>query len=40
MTWAELAFLWLAWIVAGGSPGPANLAIAGTSMQIGRKAGL
>ncbi len=40
MTWAELVFLWLAWIVAGGSPGPANLAIAGTSMQIGRKAGL
>ena len=40
MTLAELAFLWLAWIVAGGSPGPANLAIAGTSMQVGRKAGL
>lgn len=37
---AELALLWLAWVIAGGSPGPASLAIAGTSMQSGRKAGL
>ncbi|MBT3140193.1 LysE family translocator [Phaeobacter gallaeciensis] len=36
----EWAALWLAWIVAGGSPGPATLSIAGTSMNTGRQAGL
>lgn len=28
------------WMVAAGSPGPATLAISGTSMQLGRRAGL
>lgn len=36
----EWAALWLAWIVAGGSPGPATLSIAGTSMNTGRRAGV
>ncbi len=36
----ELVMLWLAWVVAGGSPGPATLSIAGTTMQRGRRAGL
>lgn len=30
----------IGWMVAGGSPGPATLAISGTSMQQGRLAGL
>lgn len=30
----------LGWMLAGGSPGPATLAICGTSMQYGRRAGL
>ena len=36
----ELAALWLAWVVAAGSPGPATLSIAGTSMNTGRRAGV
>lgn len=36
----ELALIWIGWVVAGGSPGPATLGIAGTSMQNGRRAGL
>lgn len=32
--------IWLAWILAGGSPGPATMGIAGTSMAQGRAAGL
>jgi threonine efflux protein len=40
MTSIELALLWLAWVVAGGSPGPATMAIAGTAMAHGRRAGL
>ena len=36
----ELIILWFAWIVAGGSPGPATLSIAGTSMESGRRSGL
>ncbi len=39
MGW-EWAALWLAWVVAAGSPGPATLSIAGTSMNTGRQAGL
>ncbi|WP_412565313.1 LysE family translocator [Thalassobius sp. MITS945101] len=35
-----LAVLLIAWAVAGGSPGPATLAISGTSMGLGRRAGL
>ncbi len=40
MTGFELALLWLAWALAGGSPGPATLSIAGTSMTNGRRAGV
>lgn len=36
----HIIFILLAWMVAGGSPGPATLAISGTSMQHGRKSGL
>ncbi|MEM9851423.1 MAG: LysE family translocator [Pseudomonadota bacterium] len=39
MTW-ELFLLWIGWLVAGGSPGPATLAIAGTAMERGRPAAL
>jgi threonine/homoserine/homoserine lactone efflux protein len=36
----EFTVLLVAWAVAGGSPGPATLAIAGTAMERGRSAGL
>ena len=36
----ELWIILLGWILAGGSPGPATLAISGTSMGQGRMAGL
>lgn len=36
----EWIALWVAWVLAGGSPGPATLSIAGTSMNTGRRAGL
>ena len=36
----EWAAFWLAWVLAGGSPGPATLSIAGTSMNTGRRAGV
>lgn len=36
----ELVVLIIAWMVAGGSPGPATLVIAGTAMRRGRAAGL
>ena len=39
MTPFEWGLLWLAWVLAGGSPGPATMSIAGTSMQSGRRAG-
>lgn len=39
MTANELMLLWFAWIIAGGSPGPATLSIAGTSMESGRRSG-
>ncbi len=32
--------IWLAWIMAGGSPGPATMGIAGTAMNEGRRSGL
>ncbi len=32
--------IWLAWCLAGGSPGPATMAIAGTGMQYGRASAL
>lgn len=40
MTSFEFALLWCAWVLAGGSPGPATLSIAGTAMNHGRKSGL
>lgn len=36
----EIALILLAWAIAGGSPGPATLAISGTAMSVGRSAGL
>lgn len=32
--------IWFAWLMAGGSPGPATMGIAGTAMNEGRAAGL
>ncbi|WP_299083506.1 LysE family translocator [uncultured Ruegeria sp.] len=32
--------IWIAWLLAGGSPGPATMGIAGTAMNEGRTAGL
>ncbi len=40
MTTPEFVFLLIAWAVAGGSPGPATLAIAGAAMTGGRAAGV
>lgn len=40
MTGFEFAALLLAWGVAGGSPGPATLTIAGAAMGQGRRAGV
>lgn len=40
MSTYETALILLAWAVAGGNPGPATLAISGTSMDTGRRAGL
>jgi len=40
MIGVEWIALWVAWVLAGGSPGPATLSIAGTSMTHGRRAGL
>lgn len=40
MTGIEFAVLYMGWMLAGASPGPATLSIAGTSMGSGRKAGL
>ena len=40
MTGIEFILVLIAWAIGGGSPGPATLAIAGTSMNRGRGAGL
>ncbi len=40
MSGYEFALFYVGWMLAGGSPGPATLSIAGTSMNHGRKAGL
>jgi len=40
VTGIEFALVLLAWAVGGGSPGPATMAIAGTSMNRGRGPGL
>lgn len=39
MSGYELVLLWFAWVLAGGSPGPATLGIASTSMNVGRTLG-
>lgn len=36
----EFFAIWFAWLLAGGSPGPATMGIAGTAMTSGRKSGL
>ncbi len=36
----EFMLIWFGWLLAGGSPGPATLAIAGTAMQRGRGSAL
>ena len=36
----EFAAIWVAWIMAGGSPGPATMGIAGTAMTSGRGSAL
>lgn len=40
MTMTGLVLLWVGWVVAGGSPGPATLALASTGMARGRRAAL
>lgn len=40
MITAQFAAIWVAWLLAGGSPGPATLGIAGTAMSAGRGAAL
>lgn len=40
MTGIELAIVWIGWVLAGASPGPATLGIAATSMSEGRQQGL
>lgn len=40
MSGYELILLWIAWVLGGGSPGPATLGIASTSMSAGRHLGL
>lgn len=40
MSGYEFALFYVGWMMAGGSPGPATLSIAGTSMDYGRRAGL
>lgn len=36
----EFIAIWIAWLLAGGSPGPATMGIAGTAMTSGRHPGL
>lgn len=36
MITAQFVAIWVAWLLAGGSPGPATLGIAGTAMASGR----
>ncbi len=36
----EFAAIWMAWLMAGGSPGPATMGIAGTAMSEGRSPAL
>ena len=36
----EFLAIWIAWVLAGGSPGPATMGIAGTAMTVGRPSAL
>ncbi|WP_422062991.1 LysE family translocator [Shimia sp.] len=36
----EFVAIWIAWLLGGGSPGPATMGIAGTAMAEGRRSGL
>ncbi len=40
MITAEFIAIWIAWMLAGGSPGPATMGIAGTAMAAGRPSAL
>lgn len=40
MITAQFAAIWVAWLLAGGSPGPATMGIAGTAMAAGRMSAL
>ena len=40
MITGEFIAIWIAWVLAGGSPGPATMGIAGVAMSRGRGAGL
>lgn len=40
MITAQFAAIWIAWLLAGGSPGPATMGIAGTAMSAGRGSAL
>ncbi|MGZ2256198.1 LysE family translocator [Roseobacter sp. A03A-229] len=40
MITAQFAAIWVAWVLAGGSPGPATMGIAGTAMSAGRGSAL
>lgn len=40
MTGGELAIVWVGWVLAGASPGPATMGIAATSMSEGRQQGV
>ncbi|WP_299780928.1 LysE family translocator [uncultured Roseobacter sp.] len=40
MITVQFAAIWVAWLLAGGSPGPATMGIAGTAMSAGRTSAL
>jgi threonine/homoserine/homoserine lactone efflux protein len=40
MITVEFIAIWIAWLLAGGSPGPATMGIAGTAMASGRQSAL
>ncbi|MCV3271567.1 LysE family translocator [Roseobacter sinensis] len=40
MITAQFVAIWIAWVLAGGSPGPATMGIAGTAMTAGRASAL
>ncbi|WP_299621159.1 LysE family translocator [uncultured Tateyamaria sp.] len=40
MITAQFALVWVGWVLAGASPGPATMGIAGTAMTAGRRSAL